>query len=1006
MDELDAILAKHKIAAAPTPSDGIEAILSRNGIAPSSAAPDPRMAAARAKLASGGFSQTLKGRKPYKPDYTPFGDAQRVPTKNDTALPVGKSNESASLRRPGLTESAVIQTLAGLGDMLPNLPSQAINTTNAIGGLALMPFVSDDTITRFPPQLVPDFTPVSDAAEGVFNYTQPANAGERAYSAGVRGVTAATALPGRGLLNAVLAGLGMASGSAAKDLIGQETIGAQALGSTVDAALAYGLPYAAQPVSRALQKSPELLGVLTNAGRERKVFKPLADEVSAAVADPQKLLAELRSPQHDVPGSQPLTATILAEHGAPTEQGRVAYTLANPAPGRAVLQSHLDANAAARGAALEQVAPGTGGAANVQRRMEALAAQAKQRYDNAVAAAESAKTAAMSGAEAQRQAQQTALTTAAETAKSNRNNAATRGVTSVGRDVSNAEAGAVLSDAAEAAYRAEKAPFTGDRTGRFAPEQIDPTGRGRILASPGELQGRVANYYAGQVADIPAEIGQVLNSINRHVASNRPPAPTPGLLDLSATRTPAPKTPAAPDHLTYAQLKAVVESINSRIREARAASKDSVVTGLTKLKGDLMSRVRTSADEGFFPAEAASRYESARADYAALKARHGRYAANDITKVKKTGELVTSVADVPRAYFGRKLEDVQAFEATLGNNPQARQSGLEWLSTQWRNAVLTPDRGGLKRNWRQANEAFMGRMVDGRLVGTKSSFSEAINTFPALRQAMLDAMRTARTAEEFAAQVDARLASDLAGVARVEKTAKTTATKTEASAKASAKAQVQSVKESPVGFWFEPVDAGVAFSKFINSPNSLRDAQAMASMANKNPQFMADLKVSLKEHLQSMASDKARVDFLKSPQARNLFEQLYGADMGSAMGRIARSAERDLAVQGASKVRVGSTPAESPLLRDVMVMLTASKSVLAKWLLINAALRGPLTRGQNKLSLLHAKANVDPAFAAEGISKRMPLPSGTSWRNSARARQAVLMALPQTLTDERRKKYE
>jgi hypothetical protein len=86
-----------------------------------------------------------------------------------------------------------------------------------------------------------------------------------------------------------------------------------------------------------------------------------------------------------------------------------------------------------------------------------------------------------------------------------------------------------------------------------------------------------------------------------------------------------------------------------------------------------------------------------------------------------------------------------------------------------------------------------------------------------------------------------------------------------------------------------------------------------------------------------------------------------------------------------------------------MLILTAPKSVLAKWLAINLGLQGPLARGQNKLSLLHAKANVDPAFAAEGIAKRMPLPSGTSRRNSASARQAVLLALPQTLTDERRK---
>jgi hypothetical protein len=994
MDELEAILAKHKLA--PTKAsqpDELDTILSRNGISGGGQAENPRMAAARAKLAAGGFSQTLKGRKPYTPDFTPFGDAQRVPAKNDTAIPVGASNETGAFRRPGLTESAAIQALAGLGDMLPNLPSQAINTTNAIGGLALMPFASEDTISRFPQRIVPEFTPVSYLAEKGFNYTQPKDAAERAYSAGIRGATAAAALPGRGLLNMVLAGLGMASGSAAKDIIGQETIGAEAVGSTVDAALAYGIPYAAQPVARLAKKTPELFGVLTNAGRERKVFKPMADEVAAAVADPQKLLADLRTPQHDVPGSAPLTASILAEHGAPTEQGRVAYALSNPAPGRAVLQSHLDANTAARNAAVEQAAPGSGGAANVQRRMEALAAQAKQRYDAAVLAAESAKTAAVSGAEAQRQAQQAAAQQAAEAAKAARSTAATGAVNSVGRDVSDAEAGAVISDAAEAAYRADRAPFTGERTGRFAPERIDPTGAGRIITPINEIAGGVAQYYGGNLADVPAQLQGVLSSIRRHIVSNRPPEPPPG----------APKPEPVPDHLNYRQLKAVVERINNDIRMARADQNQSLATGLGKLKDDLMGRVESSTQGGQFPAEAAARYDSARADYAAMKARHGRYAANDITKVKGTGELVTSVADVPRAYFGRKPEDVQAFESTIGGNLQARQSGLDWLATQWRNAVMSPDRGGLKGGWRKANEAFMGRMVGGRLVGPRSAYSEAINAFPDLRQAMLDAMQTARTAEEFAAQVDANLATRLEGLARAERSAKVAASKVESTAKASAKAQVQAVKDSPVGFWFDPVDAGVAFDKFIHSPNSLRDAQAMAAMANKNPQFMVDLKVSLKEHLHSLESDKARVEFLKSPQARNLFDQLYGEDMGAAMADVARSAERDLAVQGASKVPVGSKPVDNPLLRDAMLILTAPKSVLAKWLAINLGLQGPLARGQNKLSLLHAKANVDPAFAAEGIAKRMPLPSGTSRRNSASARQAVLLALPQTLTDERRK---
>lgn len=1002
MDELDAILAKHKIA--PVAPD---AILTHNGVG-SATPPVDRMAAARAKLAAQGasFAQTKRGATKTYIDKSGMGDTQSAPQRGDTAIPVGASQ--GDLRpRLGLTSSAAVQALAGLPDSVTNLPSTAANLGFALGGLGQMPFMTDAEIARMQPQLVPDVAPVSALAANTVKYREPQTAAERAYAQAVKGGVTSVALKAGGI-QALLAGLGMAAGSGAKDLVGDKTIGASVLGNILDSALAYGTPAAATAVGhvapKVYQGGKELMGVFSEAGRERKVFQPIADEVANAVVDKQALLNDLRNPARDVPGASPLSASILAEHGAPSEQGRVASSLATPSNAANTIRSHLDANAAARGAATEQAAPGTGGAANVQRRMEALVAQAKQRYDAAVAAAENAKAAAVSGAQAQRQAQQDALTTAAEAAKNSRTAAATGAVNAVGRDVSNTEAGAVLSAAADAAYQAEKAPYTGERTGMFAPEVVDPTGQGRILVSPGELQRRVADYYAGQTADIPPEIGQVLTSINRHVSSNRPPEPTPGLLDLSAMRGTSPRAPAVPDHLTYAQLKAVVENINSRIREARAASKDSVATGLTKLKSDLIDRVRSSAEAGQFPQDAAARYDAARAGYANLKERHGRYAANDITKVKKTGELVTSVADVPHAYFGRKPEDVQAFESTIGGNPQARQTGMDWLATQWRNAVMSPDRGGLKGGWRKANEAFMGREVNGQLVGAKSSYSDAINSFPELRSAMLDAARTARSAEEFAAIVDARLAQHVESLSKVEAASKVAASAAERSAKKSATQQLEGVKSSPAGFWFSPVDASVAFDRFIHSSNSLRDAQAMGALAQGHPQFGKDLKVALKEHLSSLKDDRARVDFLKSPQAKNLFDNLYGRGFGDALAKVARSAERDLGVTEATKTPFGVKVPESVLVRDALLMLTARTSTLAKWLGINALLHKPLKAGAAKVSEMHAKAHVDPAYMADMIEKRLPKDQPGAWASTAAARRATSIAVPQSIMDERRRK--
>ncbi len=969
---------------------------------------DDRMARARAKLAEQGssFTQTKRGATKTFIDRTGMGDTQTAPFAHDTAVPVGRSQ--GDLRpRLGLTSSAAIQALAGLPDAATNLLSTAANTGFALGGMAQMPFMSDAEIARMQPQLVPDVTPVSSAVADTVHYQDPRTAAERAYTQAVKGAITSAALRSGGV-QALLAGLGMSLGSVAKSAIGDDSIGATTTGNILDAALSYLAPAAmtkvGQVAPKAYQGGKELMGTLSEAGRERRVFKPIVDEVTSAVADPQALLANLRNPGHDVPGASPLSATILAEHGAPTEQGRVASSLATPSSGANVLRSHLDANEAARNAAVEQAAPGIRGAANVQRRMEALAAQAKQRYEAAVAAAENAKAAAVSGAETQRQAQQQALTAAAEAAKQARYAAATGAVNSVGRDISNADAGAVLTSAADAAYRAEKAPYTGQTTGMFAPEVVDPTGQGRILASPAELQGNVAEYYAGQVADIPPEIGQVLSSINRHVASNRPPEPTPGLLDLSAMRGAPPKAPAVPDHLTYAQLKSVLENINSRMREARAASKDSVATGLSKLKDDLIARVRTSADAGHFPQDAAARYDAARSGYADLKERHGRYAPNDITKVKGTGELVTSVADVPRAYFGRKPEDVQAFESTIGSNLQARQTGMDWLATQWRNAVMSPDRGGLKGGWRKANEAFMGREVNGRLMGVKNSYSDAINTFPELRSAMLQASRTARSAEEFAAMVDAQLARHTDALAKAESSAKVAASAAERGAKKAATQQLQGVKSSAAGFWFDPVDAHVAFDRFVHSANSLRDAQAMAALAKGNPQFGGELKVALKEHLQSLKDDRARVDFLKSPQARNLFENLYDKPTSDALANVARSAERDLGVTSATKVPFGAKVPESILLRDMAFMLTAGKSTLTKWLAVNALFHRKLQEGAQKLTDLHAKAQVDPAFMADMIEKRLPKQQPGAWKSTEAARTATAIAVPQSILDERRRK--
>ena len=505
------------------------------------------------------------------------------------------------------------------------------------------------------------------AVDDSLNVADPTSYGDKLLGAGVR--AAPFILAGGGVQgglrgtagNLALGGTGAAIGQGVTDATDSPLLGL--LASVV--------------TPMAFNAAKGRMGVLTEAGRTRKLGSQVTDDLASAKVPVDKAVAALRNPAAVVPGATPLTGSILEEtlpaHG-PRLMSQVTSALSREATpeGSAVTQA-LERNASARAANI-----GAEGARTVP-------GEARPQMAGSMAQQHEAKVTHLE-------------TKAAEKAAEAERIIATR---DTGPAASQAMLGTTIGEALDSMAKA----ISGKFSSVFKPEVVDPAGKSRALI-PRNFQEDVAAFYNKHTALIPEELQDSASKIAKVLNKVDPKSSTAPRFGRDLF-TGAPAQPQ-PFRVPYADLKVIRSHLTNTLRKVKSGpnADEQAAAGLTKLIAMVDDGVAAGMKAGKFDPAAATRYETARKGYAGEIGKvRGKLSGKALALDRQGNALWQAKPEQVAARFLANESGAKQLLAQFKNNPAVMKAVSDHLKARWAAAVAPGGTPGAA--WERAHFKFM-----------------------------------------------------------------------------------------------------------------------------------------------------------------------------------------------------------------------------------------------------------------------------------------------------------
>lgn len=508
------------------------------------------------------------------------------------------------------------------------------------------------------------------AVDDSLNVADPTSYGDKLLGAGVR--AAPFILAGGGVPtgvrqvagNLALGGTGAAIGQGVTDATDSPLLGLLASVMT----------------PMAFNAAKGRMGVLTEAGRTRKLGSQVTDDLASAKVPVDKAVAALRNPAAVVPGATPLTGSILEEtlpaHG-PRLMSQVTSALSREATpeGSAVTQA-LERNASARAANIgAEGARAVPGEARPQ-----MASSMAQQHETKVAHLE---------------------TKAAEKAAEAERIIATR---DTGPAASQAMLGTTIGQKLEDMATA----ISGRFSKVFKPEVVDPSGKSRALI-PRNFQEDVAAFYNKHTALIPEELQGSASKIAKVLNDVDPLPPPKGGGTNPYTGVKIPKAPVPTEfNVPYADLKVIRTYLTDTLRRVGAGPNPdkAAANGLVKLIAMVDDGVKNGAKAGKFDPVAAARYEKARTDYKGEIGQVRDFIPGEVLARNRQGSpMWQATPEQVAAKFLAKQSSVEQLLKLFGKDPAVMKAVADHLKARWAAAVAPGGTPGAA--WEKAHFKFM-----------------------------------------------------------------------------------------------------------------------------------------------------------------------------------------------------------------------------------------------------------------------------------------------------------
>ena len=574
------------------------------------------------------------------------------------------------------------QLLRGVEDIPNALLAVGPNLINLARIAPALPFMAADAIrgdnyygadyTRVAPGAnTPLLEPARiNAVDSNINVADPTSYGDKLLGAGVRAAPF------------VLAGGGVQGGL-------RGTVGNLALGGT-SAAVGQGVTDATDSpllglmasvvTPMAFNAAKGRMGVLTEAGRTRKLGSQVTDDLASAKVPVDKAVAALRNPAAVVPGATPLTGSILEEtlpaHG-PRLMSQVTSALSREATpeGSAVTQA-LERNASARAANI-----GAEGARTVP-------GEARPQMAGSMAQQHKARVTHLE-------------TKAAEKAAEAERIIATR---DTGPAASQAMLGTTIGEALDSMAKA----ISGKFSSVFKPEVVDPAGKSRALL-PRNFERDVAAFYNGHRTLIPEELQDTAGKVSRVLNEVDPlPKQTGGVTNpWTGKKTPLVEMPTT-FSVPYADLKVIRSHLTNTLRKVKSGpnADEQAAAGLTKLIAMVDDGVAAGMKAGKFDPAAATRYETARKDYKGEIGKvRDKLSGKALALDRQGNALWQANPEQVAARFLANESGAKQLLAQFKNNPVVMKAVSDHLKARWAAAVAPGGTPGAA--WERAHFKFM-----------------------------------------------------------------------------------------------------------------------------------------------------------------------------------------------------------------------------------------------------------------------------------------------------------
>lgn len=325
--------------------------------------------------------------------------------------------------------------------------------------------------------------------------------------------------------------------------------------------------------------------------------------------------------------------------------------------------------------------------------------------------------------------------------------------------------------------------------------------------------------------------------------------------------------------MSYRQMKVAASRIGELERQSMMSGDRQAAMALGQIKQAMRQSMDDAVELGRVTPDIADAYRHATQQYAQYASRMKEGVAGNL-RYRNT-ERNIKLETVPKAFLQSGEEAFRSFQRSIGPDPTATATAQDWLSTQWRNSVMTAD-GRMKGNWKESSAKWMRDNAD------------VLDAFPGLRQRVEYAIAKAGTADALAVRLDAEMKRLGTGTAAKH--------------------------------FLRELNPENSFAAFVKSPNRDRESALMIAIAKRDPEFRRAVAGAMRDHLQAMPDAKF-VKFMGASKNAELIRDLFGDKMLKQFQKVSADARRDMLRTEANKA-AGSDTGANLAARRAMEMIS------------------------------------------------------------------------------------